>query len=195
MRDLELQGKRKQTQYNTALNMLATRAMDNEYVDRRRAIFDAWRHQLKMERHRFKKLFSLIKKNHQTLFFRLLIDRSQLDRTMVHQDKTLQRFFYRFMHNLRRQAFSEWRTQTQAMMTVQLGDAISNFNREKQAHKEYQEQQKEINMVKFGRLSENKRKRNILNHFRGITNFLAVLRKKKAAMGVKLKDMRKKSAL
>ena len=57
------------------------------------------------------------------------------------------------------------------------------------------EQQKEINMVKFGRLSENKRKRNILNHFRGITNFLAVLRKKKAAMGVKLKDMRKKSAL
>lgn len=50
-------------------------------------------------------------------------------------------------------------------------------------------------MVKFGRLSENKRKRNILNHFRGITNFLAVLRKKKAALGSKLKDMRKKNAL
>lgn len=78
--------------------------------------------------HCFKKLFSLIRKNQQTLFFRLLIDRSQHDCTMVHQDKSLQRFFYRFMRNFHRQAFSEWRTQTIAMMPVQLGDVISNFS-------------------------------------------------------------------
>ncbi len=64
MADLEQQGKRKQHQYNTALNVLATRALDNSYVDRRRMIFDAWRHQMKMERHRLTKLFRLVKKNH-----------------------------------------------------------------------------------------------------------------------------------
>ena len=72
---------------------------------------------------------------------------------------------------------------------------MTNYNNELQAHKEYKQQQKEVNMVKFGRVTENKRKRNLLNQFRGITTFLKTLRNKKAAMQVKLGDMRKKATL
>ena len=68
---------------------------------------------MQMERHWLKKLCRLSKKSHQTNFFQTLVERQRLDTTQVHHNKTLQRFFFRFLHNLRRQAFSEWRNQAQ----------------------------------------------------------------------------------
>ncbi len=52
-----------------------------------------------------------------------------------------------------------------------------------------------MNEEKFGRLTENKRKRNIVNQFRGVCRFLRTLRNKKAACTQRLMDLRKKHAL
>lgn len=52
-----------------------------------------------------------------------------------------------------------------------------------------------MNQVKFSRVMLNKRKRNILNQFRGVCQFLKTLRNKKRAMGERLLSLRKKNAL
>ena len=50
-------------------------------------------------------------------------------------------------------------------------------------------------MVKFGRQTENKRKRNIFMEFKKACDFIRLLRNKKAALGGTLEKMRKKNFL
>lgn len=81
---LAMDGDRLARRYNNTLKIIASRAADNDYVDKRQMILNCWRNVNRKEREGLGKLVSNVEKNHRTNFFKVLKDFANKDATEQH---------------------------------------------------------------------------------------------------------------